>query len=34
MSLNEAFGECLSELLSIMNLKGCALAKGINVDPS
>jgi transcriptional regulator with XRE-family HTH domain len=34
MPFNETFGECLKKLLKIMNLKGSALAKGINVDPS
>ncbi|KOA20144.1 hypothetical protein CLHOM_13400 [Clostridium homopropionicum DSM 5847] len=34
MKNNKGFGNCLSELLKIFNLKGSRLARGINVDSS
>lgn len=34
MSGRETFGECLKKLMSILNLKGSIVARGINVDSS
>ncbi|MEA4827042.1 MAG: XRE family transcriptional regulator [Clostridium sp.] len=34
MKTNKSFGECLSELLKIFNIKGSSLSRAINVDSS